>query len=281
MVVIWRPNEHDLQTKSMKKILSQGLIAVLLFFGMWFTLLQIDWMSLFKVDKIADKTEEQLGKLFIENIQKTELVNNSPFVVSAIDSIVTKICLSNNIDRASIHVYVHQNDEINAYVLPDGHLVIYSGLILNSENEEELSGVICHELAHIQLNHVMQKLIKEVGLSVLISMTTGGNGAELIQETAKMLSSSAFDRSLEKEADIKAVDYLINAEINPEALANFLYKISSIESDIPQFLQWMSTHPESKERATYIIEYIGDRETSKEAILAPKSWEKLKNQLTD
>ena len=68
--------------------------------------------------------------------------------------------------------------EVNAFALPNGHLVIYSGLILNSDNQEQFSGVICHEIAHIRLKHVIKKLIKELGFSVIISMTTGSYGSE-------------------------------------------------------------------------------------------------------
>ena len=73
------------------------------------------------------------------------------------------------------------------------------------DNENQLGFVICHEIAHIQLSHVMKKLVKEIGLSVLISMTTGKSGSGTIQEGLKLLSSSAYDRNLEKEADLKAV----------------------------------------------------------------------------
>ncbi|MBP9689255.1 MAG: M48 family metallopeptidase [Bacteroidia bacterium] len=160
--------------------------------------------------------------------------------------------------------------------MPGGHLIIYSGLIQNADNQEELSGVICHEIAHIQLSHVMKKLVKEIGLTALISMTTGNGSGEIIKETAKMISSSAFDRSLEKEADIKAVDYLINAKINPEPFANFLYKLSVKENETTKYLTWISTHPESKERAEYIIEKIKDNKVKFEKILTTQTWEKLK-----
>jgi predicted Zn-dependent protease len=77
---------------------------------------------------------------------------------------------------------VLNNDEINAFALPNGHLIVYSGLILNSDNQEELIGFICHEIAHIALNHIMKRLVKEIGTSVLISMTTGNGGSEIIKE---------------------------------------------------------------------------------------------------
>ena len=127
----------------------------------------------------------------------------------------------------------------------------------------------------------MKKLVKEVGLSVLISMTTGNRGSEVIKETVKTLSSSAFDRNLEKEADIEAVDYLMKAKINPEPFANFLYKLSDKENEATKYLTWISTHPDSKERAEYIIEYSGDKKIAYEAILKSETWDKLKEKLME
>jgi len=265
----------------MKKIIIQGAITILLFFGIWYALKQIDWVTVFKVQKITDKTEQKLGELFLEVFTQTEEENKNTHVVNSIDSIVTHICNSNKIDRETIKVHVLNKDEINAFALPNGHLIIYSGLIYNSDNQEELTGVICHEIAHIELNHVMKKLVKEIGLSVLISMTTGNGGAEIIKEAAKMLSSSAFDRNLEKEADIKAVDYLTAANVNPEPFANFLYKLSDKEHESTKYLSWFNTHPESKERAEYIIAYSKDKLTDYKPILSNETWERLMEELKE
>lgn len=265
----------------MEKIISRGIISIVLFFMTWFALSQIDWVEIFEVKKATDKTEEKLGELFWDIIQKSEKENKTPFVVNSVDSIVSKICSSNNIERDLIKVHVLQKEDMNAFALPNGHLIVYTGLIINSDNQEELSGVICHEIAHIQLKHVMKKLIKEIGFSALLSMTTGNGGSESIRETAKMLASSAFDRSMEKEADLKAVDYLIQAKINPATFANFLYKISYTENEAMQYLTWISSHPDSKERAEYIIEYCRNKEVSQEAILSQETWDKLKEKLKD
>jgi beta-barrel assembly-enhancing protease len=265
----------------MKKPIIQGLLTILLFFGTWFALTQFDWMYIFKVQQVTDKTEQKLGELFWEVFKKSEKEIRNTYVVNSVDSIVTQICKANKIDRDKLKIHVLNNDDINAFALPNGHLIIYSGLIFNSDNQEELAGVICHEIAHIELNHVMKKLVKEIGLSVLISMTTGNSGTEVIKETAKMLSSSAFDRSLEKEADIKAVDYLVNANVNPEPYADFLYKLSVSEHKASKYLTWISTHPDSKERAEYIIEYSKGKLTDYKTILSPETWDKLKAALKD
>lgn len=281
MVVLRFIDKLDLQIIIMKKTIIQGVLTVVLFFGTWFALNQIDWVKVFKVQQITDKTEQKLGEVFWEVFKKTETENTNKLTVNSIDSLVTLICKSNNIDREKIKVHILNKDEINAFALPNGHLIVFSGLISDSDSQEELAGVICHEIAHIELNHVMKKLVKEIGLSVLIAMTTGNGGSEVIKETAKMLSSSAFDRSLEKEADIKAVDYLVNAKINPKPFANFLYKLSDKENEATKYLTWISTHPDSKERADYIIEYSKGKLTDFKPILSNKTWAKLKEELKD
>ena len=265
----------------MKNIFIQGLTIIFLFFSTWFILTQVDWMTILKIENRTNKTEEKLGEFFLETIKKSEKENINSFVANSIDSIVSKICTENGVDKKIIKVHIFDKDEVNAFALPNGHLLIYSGLILAADNQEELSGVICHEIAHIQLNHLMKKLIKEVGLSVLISMSTGNGGPEIIGETLRLLSSSAFDRTLEAAADIKAVEYLINAKINPEPFANFLYKLSENETEAMKYMSWTSTHPDSKERAEYIIAYSKNKATTYESVLTTSTWEQLKVALVE
>ena len=259
----------------MKKVLFEGAVIVASFLVTWVILLQVDWKTVFKVEQATKQTEEKLGEIFWDIFKRAEEENTDKFVVDSIDSLVNKICTENNIDRAQIKVHVLNKDEINAFALPGGHLIIYTGLISASENEGELSGVIGHELAHIQLNHVMRKLIREVGLSVLVSMTSGNGNGEIIKETARILSSTAFDRDLEKEADLKPVDYLVKANIDPESFANFLYKLSYKESEMLQYVTWVSTHPDSKERAEYIIEYAEGKTKTSTPVLTKETWTSL------
>lgn len=260
----------------MKKILLQLLILTAIFLGLWFALKQIDWMKLFRVEKATKATEEKLGEIMWEIFRAADNEITYQQTLTPLDSILTKICEANHIDRSKIKLHLLEKNEVNAFALPGNHLVVYSGLVLQSENPSELAGVMAHEVAHIQLQHVMKKLVKEVGLSVLISITMGDGGGEVVRETARMLSSKAYDRNLEKEADIKAADYLINAEIHPEEFANFLYKLSEGEENTLSPLTWMSTHPESKERAQYIIEHIKNTEITTSSLLSNKSWKQLR-----
>lgn len=262
----------------MKNLAIQGTALLSLFFIFWLALAQVNWMELFEVKKSSEKLEEKLGNMLWElySNQAEELSNDT--LTSSLDTLVSSICQANDIEAANIKLHVLDKDEINAFAMPDRHLVIYTGLIRDSKNQEELTGVICHELAHIELNHVMKKLAKELGISMLISVTTGNSGNGLA-EIAKHVSSSAFDRNLEKEADLKAVDYLTAANIHPEHLANFLYRMSLNDSDYSNYLSWISTHPDSQERAEYILESIPDRDLKNTPILHESSWNNIKNSL--
>lgn len=265
----------------MKKIIFQFVVLVVLFFGLWFLLSNINWMSAFKIEKLTDDTEIKMGKAVWDLYKKTEKENKDEKAVKALDSIVNRICSKNNINREIIKIHIIIKDDINAFAMPGGHLVVYSGLITACDNPDELAGVLAHEISHIELDHVMKKLIKEVGLSVLISMTSGNGGGETIKQVSKILSSSAFDRKLEREADISAVEYMINSKINPEPLAEFLYKLAENKEDESTYEGWLSTHPDSKKRAEYILEYSKDKIKNPQPVLSEIGWKILKEKAVE
>lgn len=263
----------------LNKVIFQGVAIVVLFFGLLFVLNQIDWMTLFNVEENRTKTEEKLGDLYWKYFKNSSEENHNKFINKKINKIVDVLCEENSIDRSGVKVHVLNENVINAFTLPDGHLVVYSGLILASDSQDELVGVISHELAHIELDHVMKKLVKEVGLSILISMTAGNGGSDALYESTRTLSSSAFDRTFEKEADLKAIEYMVNAKVNPTALADFLYKLSNNE-DL-EFLSWINSHPDSKERAEYIIESSSDSYIEYKSLLSEEDWEKMLSELKE
>ncbi len=265
----------------MRKLFIEILIFIALFFSLWFALGRIDWMSLFKIEQLTKSTEEKLGDTFWEFFSKTETEIKSTSVNKSLDSLVSHICKENNIDRSTIKLHLLRKQDINAFTLPNRHIVVFSGLIESSENEAELCGVLGHEMAHMEKNHVMKKLLKEVGLSVLVSMTSGKGSPEAARQLAKLLSSSAYDRKLESEADIASVDYMIKADIDPAPFADILYRLGDEEKNIPNQVYWISTHPESKERAENIVQYIKGKKIIKKSVLSAGEWERMKEKLSE
>ena len=95
----------------------------------------------------------------------------------------------------------------------------------------------------------------------------------------QVLTSSAFDRQLERDADQQAVRYMANSKLQPEGLANFLYKMSATENRMPDQLFWLSTHPGGEERAMDILKEAEKMSIEEEKILTTEEWDQLQEQL--
>lgn len=256
------------------KILIQGLGLVALGAALWFAFYQIDFMSVFNIAQNKGKTEEKLGDLIWESLEETERVVTNDSVVKPLEKLFRHLCKENDIDPESIELHVVDRSEVNAFALPGGHLVVFTGLIQDCDSESELAGVIGHEIAHIEKDHVMKKLVKELGLAVIVSGS--GQGGAIAREALHTLTSSAYDRSLETEADMTSVEYLENAQLDPSKFADFMYKMSR-NSDMPDAVYWISTHPESEERALAIIDKIKGRTFKIKKVLSEKEWNGLIN----
>jgi predicted Zn-dependent protease len=256
---------------------SNSLWAIIIlggFIGLFFWLRTIDWVGMFDIEKHTRDTEEKLGDLFWEHLGDEGDQITDTLTIAAMDTMVSRICSANAIPREHIKVHVFRADVVNAFAMPGGHLVVNSALIEDCKNPEQLCGVLAHEIAHIELRHVMKKLVREVGMSVLVNMTTGGGDGGQVGEVVGALSSKAFDRDMEREADMKGLDYLVNAHIDPHPFADFLYLTGDGESE--EAFEWLSTHPSSKERKEYVLEEIGKHTLSNESVMHPTTWERLK-----
>ncbi len=260
------------------KTILQGLILFLSFFGMWFALSNIDFVSIFKIKERTSKVENKIGDLIWDDVAHTENIVTNDSVTKLLDKLIKPICEANKINFDSLKIHIVKKDDINAFALPNNHLVVYTGLILNCKKQEALQGVLSHEIAHIEQNHVMKKLSKEIGLTLIFEATSGGKEGQILKEIFKILSSTAYERSLEKEADLTAVDYLLKTNINPEPMADFMYELAQNNGTMIGF-SWISSHPDSEERAKYILDYIKGKKYSKTQILIQSEWKLFQNKI--
>ena len=264
----------------MSRLVLQFVILIGTFFGTWFAFRQFDWMSILQVEKVEESIEAKLGDLYWDLFKQMEEEETDESIINPVDTLLTTLCLRNHIDRDKIKLHIIDKDEINAFALPDHHMVIFTGLIDDCLDESELTGVIAHELAHMENGHIMRKLVKEIGLSVLVSMAAGNAGPEIMQEAVRVLSSTAYDRNLERDADQTGVTYLIQTGVNPEGFANFLFRISETEKELPKQIFWLATHPGSEERARNIISQIEGMTFEHQQILTDQQWDQLKERLS-
>ncbi len=142
---------------------------------------------------------------------------------------------------------IDDDKTLNAFATPGGYIYVYTGLIKFLDTEDQLAGVLGHEIAHADRRHSTRQLTRSVGISVLIDAALGKSGA--VTQIAQGLLSLKFSRSHETEADAYSVTYLCGThDYNPSGAAGFFKKIGSKGSP-PEFL---STHPNPTNRVQKI-----------------------------
>ena len=260
----------------MKKFILQFLAFCLLFFAIWFILSQIHYMDDSRYKDFSRKSEEKAGEVLLDFFRNQYGEIRSDTISLILDTIKNRICIPNQLDPEEIRIDLINNKEVNAFALPGGRIIVFSGLITACLNPEELSGVLAHEIAHITHHHVMKKLKKELGLSILATLAGGDSGTEILKEAVRLVSSTAYDRQMEKEADESGVLYLLNAGIDPEDFSNFLFRLSKkphIQPDVPE---WISTHPLPEERVATILNLRKMKSFEPHQVLTGTSWNQLK-----
>ncbi len=260
----------------MTKAFLQFVFMVSVFMATWFLFSRIDYTSRMDLDKLSEEQEKKLGELLLDNLRltKDELKRDSLNEIAR--DLLDKICSSNKIDKNKIKVRVFKDKEVNAFAMPGDQLIVLTGLVNYCKTPEELAGVMAHEIAHIENDHVMKKLVKEVGIAMLFAIAGGNSSFEIIGEVLQTISSRAFDRDQETEADLYAVKLLSNAHINPAGLSDFLFRLSQESEDAAEEMLIISTHPGSSDRAATILKEIKKQKSHYNA-LTYTYWENRSN----
>jgi predicted Zn-dependent protease len=256
----------------MKNYFIQGILLIVTFLLGWWLLSQVDWVSILRIKPAKEKADEKLGKLIFSTFEKKVVKAKS--ITLPLDTLKRRICQANGIDEKTIKLYAIHSNEINAFALPYGYVMVNLGLIAKCEDEAALAGVLAHEIAHIQKNHISKKLVKEIGAAAIGKFILNDAAGELLSEVVHVVTSRAYDRGLESEADQLATSYLCKAGIETKPFAELMKKLEK-DASLDAF-KWVSTHPDNEERAAQITREGAACTNANSKILAEPTWQELK-----
>ncbi len=158
----------------------------------------------------------------------------------------------------SYKVFRMDSPEINALALPGGHILLTQGLMaLADTSEDQLAGILAHEIAHVELGHCRKALIRKnrtEALQLFLSLANRrpGTASSIVEHLAKL----GITRESELEADDFAFQLLLKSRYSPIGLVQFLEKAKEMER-IPEWLTFLSTHPGNNERIERLRQQIG------------------------
>ena len=144
---------------------------------------------------------------------------------------------------------VVENQEANAYADANNQIVVYTGLLNLVENDDELAGILSHEVGHIMKSHCYKQTFVNIALNYVSSKFKTEKGAVGAQ-IASTLVSNKVSREYEYDADYTSADLVYKAGYNPLGLISALNKISGNYVDI------LSDHPSGDKRLLALYDYI-------------------------
>ena len=150
-----------------------------------------------------------------------------------------------------------ENDSVlNAFATPGGYAYVYTGLIKYLDQEDDLAGVLGHEIAHADEEHSARNIERAYGIDVVLSILLGENSSELtriVTNSATGLLSLQYGRGLETEADERSVAYLADTDYNCAGASSFFQKLTE-EGQTGGTPEFLSTHPNPDNRVENILQ---------------------------
>jgi predicted Zn-dependent protease len=246
--------------KPVQKIVAVGVILIL----------AVSSLAPPVVFSITVKEEEDMSGQMMAMIHKYFEIVDDPSVVTYVNKIGNRILSVLPQQPFKYHFYVIKEDVYNAFATPAGHIFVYTGLLDAMEEEEELAGILGHEIAHVYCRHISQKIerSKKIGIATLAGIAAGillgvggaGEAASAVTMGSVAAGQSAelsYSRENEMQADQLGLKFIIDAGYNVSGLLKILKKIRGktwFGSDqIPTYLM---THPAVEDRIAYIESWL-------------------------
>ncbi len=202
----------------------------------------------FNIVSLQDETA--LGQKMSAEVAASMPLVSDPALNQKVNAIGSRLVAALPSKPFDYHFYVVKDPSPNAFTIPGGRIYIHTGLLQFADDEEELAGVMAHEIGHAQRRHPAKGLSRTYGLDYLSGLLFKENKNQLQQMTlsfAKGTLLKSYGREDEREADEVGFYLMQRAGYSPDGLIRFFKKLAKVSSGgpLPAFL---STHPPTPER---------------------------------
>lgn len=217
----------------------------------------------------AQEVEQQSAKSYAQQVtqaRQSGKLNRDPQLTARVRRVAKRLIAQVGTFRPDAvrwrwDVNVADSQELNAYAMAGGKIMVYSGLVKTLKlSDDELAAVMGHEMAHALREHsregMSQAYAQNMGLSIFGSLAGLNQGQmKAVSTVADVALSKPHSRTMESEADVIGLELMARAGYNPNAAVNVWNKMQSIGggSRMPEFL---STHPSGSSRIQELQAHI-------------------------
>jgi len=214
------------------------------------------------------KTRKDIGKEVLIVLRNQLVFITEPEVVSMVNRVGRDVVRAAGGDPDYYHFFVVREKQVNAFAVPGGYIFINDELIKNLESIDALAGLLAHEVAHIERDHLF-KDAKKTGAADLATFATlilaglSGSGevaTAVVAQAANISYKLKMSREHEEDADLFAIRYLRQSGYDPRGLSDLFKAINyyARHNSADLTLPYLSTHPGVMERQLTVEALVKD-----------------------
>ncbi len=217
---------------------------------------------------VSDTEEKELGRKFaLEARAKLPLIDDVQ-VNDYVSRIGHRIVGALGEQPLRYQFFVVRDPRINAFAVPGGYIYVHAGLLIRASNDDEVAGVLGHEVGHVNAHHLArqqeatQLMNYATLLGVLLSVVQPAIGAGAVAANATV--QLHYSREFEQEADYLGARYTRQAGFDPHGMLDFFQKMLDEQRTAPAVTQpYLLSHPLTDTRLTNL-----------EAVLHARQWDR-------
>jgi beta-barrel assembly-enhancing protease len=210
---------------------------------------------------VSRQKEYELGQTWLRLYRSQVPTSSDPLLYDYIEQLLTELARHSELKNRQLELIVVKNPSMNAFAVPGGVVGVHTGLFLFADNEDQLSSVLAHELAHLSQRHFARGVEQRQKASIptmaamlaslVLAATAGGDAgiaAMTATQAAALDAQLRFSRQNEQEADRIGMQTMVGAGKNPEAVPEMfegMLRSTRYSRRPPEFLL---THPVTESR---------------------------------
>ena len=219
------------------------------------------------VARIPVEQDVRIGQQAALEVPKQMPVIRHPQVQAFLDRVTNRLTAQPEAGNFPYSMGIVYDPSINAFAFPGGVMFVHTGLITAAESEDQVAGVLAHEVAHVALRHGMANMVRaqkmQLGAGIagaLAGIFLGGAAGQLAQMGIGFGAQSILlknSRDAETEADLLGTRMMNRAGYNPIEMARFFEKLEAeMQAAGGGPLEFFSNHPSPGNRVRNVEQEI-------------------------
>ena len=209
------------------------------------------------VNTYSAEREARLGQKMADTVLSEARVVRDPLVNGYVTSLVNRLAEHSDMPMPYT-VKIVDSDQAEAYAFPGGYIFVNSGLILATDGEAQLAGVLAHEIAHVAASHATKIKSKNLLLNIASIPLSFAGPAGYTAQMAVPIYATKFARDAENEADLLGLQYMYSAGYDPAEFVKLFEKLTTYQRKLwnPRVLRALVPEPAPQDRLAKAVAIV-------------------------